>query len=201
MLLALYPLAMGFALVYLGEHYVLDVIAGIGYALAVHWAVSVWEQGRQPEAGDEPRLTATADADGCGDDRPDAGRARGAGRLSRGLIRAVLRGRSGSDTPRDNVATLPRWVLLGRSGSDTPRDNVATLPRSVLPGPPGNGTAAGQRGDFAPPRAAGAARQRHSAGQSGGFASLSVAGFAVNDIAVTRVSGVTTGVYGAVVAL
>ncbi len=62
MLLALYPLAMGFALVYLGEHYVLDVIAGIGYALAVHWAVSVWEQGRQPEAGDEPRLTATADA-------------------------------------------------------------------------------------------------------------------------------------------
>jgi membrane-associated phospholipid phosphatase len=61
-LLALYPLAMGFALVYLGEHYVLDVVAGVGYALAVHWAVSVWEQGRQPAPEYAAPLTATADA-------------------------------------------------------------------------------------------------------------------------------------------
>lgn len=49
LLLLLYPLAMGFALVYLGEHYVLDIVAGIAYALAVDWAVSRWERRRQPD--------------------------------------------------------------------------------------------------------------------------------------------------------
>lgn len=34
-LLACYPLAMGFALLYGGEHYVVDEIAGVGYALVV----------------------------------------------------------------------------------------------------------------------------------------------------------------------
>lgn len=34
-LLVLYPLTMGFALVYLGEHYVIDLIAGLLYAAAV----------------------------------------------------------------------------------------------------------------------------------------------------------------------
>lgn len=45
-LVALYPAAMALTLVYTGEHYVLDVIAGAGYALAVHVAVSRWEAGR-----------------------------------------------------------------------------------------------------------------------------------------------------------
>ena len=45
-LLALYPLAMAFALVYDGEHYALDLVAGAGYALAVHYAVQRWEQRR-----------------------------------------------------------------------------------------------------------------------------------------------------------
>jgi membrane-associated phospholipid phosphatase len=45
-LLVLYPLAMGISLVYLGEHYVIDVVAGVLYALAVHTLVSRWEQGR-----------------------------------------------------------------------------------------------------------------------------------------------------------
>ena len=45
-LLALYPLAMGFTLVYTGEHYVLDLIVGAGYALAVHYALTKWEQRR-----------------------------------------------------------------------------------------------------------------------------------------------------------
>ncbi len=45
-LLALYPIAMGFALVYLGEHYVLDIAAGFAYAAAVHWGVSRWERSR-----------------------------------------------------------------------------------------------------------------------------------------------------------
>jgi len=42
-LFALYPLAMGLALVYLGEHYVIDVTAGIVYALLVHLGVCRWE--------------------------------------------------------------------------------------------------------------------------------------------------------------
>jgi membrane-associated phospholipid phosphatase len=45
-LLALYPLAMGLALVYLGEHYVVDVVAGVVYALVVHVAISHWERHR-----------------------------------------------------------------------------------------------------------------------------------------------------------
>lgn len=42
-LAVLYPLAMGFTLVYCGEHYVLDLLAGVAYALAAHWLVSWWE--------------------------------------------------------------------------------------------------------------------------------------------------------------
>jgi membrane-associated phospholipid phosphatase len=45
-LLALYPLAMAFTLVYCGEHYVLDVLAGLLYALVVHYAASAWERRR-----------------------------------------------------------------------------------------------------------------------------------------------------------
>lgn len=45
-LLALYPVAMGFALVYLGEHYVLDLLAGALYALAVHLGMNRWERRR-----------------------------------------------------------------------------------------------------------------------------------------------------------
>jgi membrane-associated phospholipid phosphatase len=45
-LLALYPLAMGFVLVYCGEHYVLDLIAGLAYALITHYALKAWERRR-----------------------------------------------------------------------------------------------------------------------------------------------------------
>ncbi len=45
-LLLLYPLAMGLALVYLGEHYVVDVVAGVLYALVTHFAVLRWERWR-----------------------------------------------------------------------------------------------------------------------------------------------------------
>jgi membrane-associated phospholipid phosphatase len=45
-LLVLYPMAMGFALVYLGEHYVVDLIAGVGYALGVHFGLNWWERRR-----------------------------------------------------------------------------------------------------------------------------------------------------------
>lgn len=45
-LLVLYPLAMGYALVYLGEHYVIDVIAGYVYAIGAYAAVSFWERRR-----------------------------------------------------------------------------------------------------------------------------------------------------------
>ena len=45
-LMVLYPLAMGFTLVYTGEHWVLDIVVGIAYALVVHWLVSRWEARR-----------------------------------------------------------------------------------------------------------------------------------------------------------
>jgi membrane-associated phospholipid phosphatase len=45
-LLALYPAAMGLVLVYTGEHYVLDLVAGVAYALIIHALVSRWERSR-----------------------------------------------------------------------------------------------------------------------------------------------------------
>lgn len=45
-LLALYPLTMAFTLVYDGEHYVLDIVAGTIYALAAHVALRTWERRR-----------------------------------------------------------------------------------------------------------------------------------------------------------
>ena len=45
-LVALYPVAMGVVLVYTGEHYVLDLVVGVAYALIVHALVSRWEQRR-----------------------------------------------------------------------------------------------------------------------------------------------------------
>jgi len=41
-----YPVAMGLSLVYLGEHYVTDLIVGVIYAVAVHLLVSRWERRR-----------------------------------------------------------------------------------------------------------------------------------------------------------
>jgi membrane-associated phospholipid phosphatase len=45
-LLVLYPLAMGFTLVYTGEHYVIDLVVGAGYALAVHFLLNRWDRRR-----------------------------------------------------------------------------------------------------------------------------------------------------------
>jgi len=54
-----YPLAMGFALVYLGEHYAFDVLLGWLYAVVVYvvgsWLWDQWElrraSGAQPTSG------------------------------------------------------------------------------------------------------------------------------------------------------
>ncbi len=43
-LMLLYPAAMAISLVYLGEHYVIDVVAGIVYAVVIHTAISWWER-------------------------------------------------------------------------------------------------------------------------------------------------------------
>jgi membrane-associated phospholipid phosphatase len=51
-LLALYPAAMGFTLVYCGEHYVLDLVFGVAYALAVHYGVGAWEARRDRRTPD-----------------------------------------------------------------------------------------------------------------------------------------------------
>jgi membrane-associated phospholipid phosphatase len=46
----LYPVAMGFTLVYTGEHYVLDLVVGVAYAVAAHLVMNRWEarRGRRP---------------------------------------------------------------------------------------------------------------------------------------------------------
>jgi membrane-associated phospholipid phosphatase len=41
--MVLYPVVMGLSLVYLGEHYVIDVVAGVVYALVTHFAIRRWE--------------------------------------------------------------------------------------------------------------------------------------------------------------
>jgi hypothetical protein len=54
-LLALYALAMGFALVYSAEHYVFDILLGWLVTAAVTIGFARWERRRQPAAGpDEP---------------------------------------------------------------------------------------------------------------------------------------------------
>ncbi len=50
-LLYLYPVAMGYTLVYTGEHYVLDLVAGVGYAVAVHVALNRREARRAGRRG------------------------------------------------------------------------------------------------------------------------------------------------------
>jgi membrane-associated phospholipid phosphatase len=45
-LFVLYPILMGISLVYLGEHYVVDVVAGVVYALVIHVLVLRWERHR-----------------------------------------------------------------------------------------------------------------------------------------------------------
>ncbi|NUR76936.1 MAG: inositol phosphorylceramide synthase [Thermoleophilia bacterium] len=49
-LLALYPPAMAFALVYSGEHYLVDIIAGWAYAVVTFFVVSLWFERRARRA-------------------------------------------------------------------------------------------------------------------------------------------------------
>jgi membrane-associated phospholipid phosphatase len=54
-LFLLYPLAMSFALVYLGEHYVTDVLAGAACAALVLAASTAWERRRDRRRAANPR--------------------------------------------------------------------------------------------------------------------------------------------------
>lgn len=63
--LALYPVLMTFSLVYAGEHYVSDCLAGGAAALGVHAAANWWERRRAVpalEAGEEPAEPAAVSA-------------------------------------------------------------------------------------------------------------------------------------------
>ena len=51
-LLWLYPALMGVALCYLGEHYVIDLLAGLAYAAGTHFALSWWERRRAERWGE-----------------------------------------------------------------------------------------------------------------------------------------------------
>jgi len=55
-LVALYPAAMGYTLVYSGEHYVLDLVAGLAYAIAVHLVLNRWEARRGWRGGRRTEL-------------------------------------------------------------------------------------------------------------------------------------------------
>lgn len=61
-LLVLYPIGMGLTLVYTGEHYVIDVIFGLLYAVAVHLALNRWERWwaarKERRAGEVASVTA-----------------------------------------------------------------------------------------------------------------------------------------------
>jgi len=54
----LYPLAVWFSIVYTGNHYVIDAIAGVAYALAAYYGLEWWWKRR------EARVRAQADAPG-----------------------------------------------------------------------------------------------------------------------------------------
>jgi membrane-associated phospholipid phosphatase len=68
-LLALYPAAMGFTLVYCGEHYVLDLVAGVAYAYAVHLALNQWERRRRRRRADSADRAERPESSGELDDR------------------------------------------------------------------------------------------------------------------------------------
>ena len=55
-LLAIYPLAMTFALVYSGEHYVVDCIAGFAYALFSYGIVTAVAERRAARVRRVPEL-------------------------------------------------------------------------------------------------------------------------------------------------
>jgi membrane-associated phospholipid phosphatase len=55
-LLAIYPLAMTFALVYSGEHYVIDCIAGWVYALFAYGIVTAVAERRSARVRRAPEL-------------------------------------------------------------------------------------------------------------------------------------------------
>ena len=57
--LLLYPAAMSFALVYLGEHYVADVLAGAAFAAGVLVASTAWELRRAGGRSDDAKTTST----------------------------------------------------------------------------------------------------------------------------------------------
>jgi membrane-associated phospholipid phosphatase len=60
LLVWLYPAAMGFTLVYCGEHYVLDLVAGAAYAVAVHYGLNAWEARRRAQRATSEENTQVA---------------------------------------------------------------------------------------------------------------------------------------------
>lgn len=79
---ALYPVAMGLTLVYTGEHYVLDIVAGVAYAIATHVVLARWERrrARRPVCAPRGRSAQSGVGVQAGDDDVDDEEVEGDGR-------------------------------------------------------------------------------------------------------------------------
>jgi membrane-associated phospholipid phosphatase len=71
--LLVYPVAMGFMLVYYGEHYVIDIIAGWALAAFIMWACANWERGgvlRRSAISADRAILAITDGDAPSEESP-----------------------------------------------------------------------------------------------------------------------------------
>lgn len=112
----LYPVAMGLTLVYTGEHYVLDVLAGAGYALAVHVAVSRWEARRTTTGFDVQSRSPLVSVHSS--DAIDVEDSRTRSRLRRAATSGSRSSRPLPATPISNRDLQARKWMLGSSNSD-----------------------------------------------------------------------------------
>jgi hypothetical protein len=123
-LLLLYPCAMSFMLVYYGEHYVVDVLAGFVLAGLVMWCCTDWERGgivrRTALAVNTALLrVAGAAADVSVDRRTPVGAPVGAAVSDVGVSIEPVSGRPVSDGSGFDEPPLHEPVAVGRSSVST----------------------------------------------------------------------------------
>ena len=100
----LYPVAMGFMLVYYGEHYVVDIVAGYLLAGFIMWACANWERGGALRRGTIAANRAILATDRAARRRPTRLRASSAGCAGSPRRRAERAGASSSIVVGDGQA-------------------------------------------------------------------------------------------------